>query len=126
MNRLHDVTVNRFIFCQIPDHVFDETATASFNSSDTLTAWGDEDEETDSVTEIAGIWNDNVGEANILTIQLPEKKGGKRGTKRKSSDDNDSQGKTKRCRAHYGLDQKEEWCKPCRMKKKGVTCTRLS
>ena len=67
------VNVNRIIFCQIPDHVFDETATASFNSSDTLTAWGDEDEGTESATEIAGIWNNNVGEANILTIQLPEK-----------------------------------------------------
>ena len=80
--------------------------------------------ETEPVTEIAGIWSDNVGEDNILMVQLPEKKGEKRGTKRKSSDDN--QGKIKRCRATYGLDQKESWCKPCRMKKKGVTCTRLS
>ena len=53
-------------------------------------------------------------------VQLPEKKGEKRETKRKSSDDN--QGKIKRSRATYDLEQKERWCKPCRMKKKGVTC----
>ena len=97
---------------------------ASINSSDTLTAWGDEDVETEHVTEIAGIWSDNVGEDNILMVQLPEKKGEKRETKRKSSDDN--QGKIKRSRETYDLEQKERWCKPCRMKKKGVTCTRLS
>ena len=61
--------------------------------------------ETEHVTEIAGIWSDSVGEDNILMVQLPEKKGEKRETKRKSSDDN--QGRIKRCRAPFDLEQKE-------------------
>ena len=97
---------------------------ASINSSDTLTAWGDEDVETEHVTEIAGIWSDNVGEDNILMVQLPEKKGEKR--EEQNGNQVENKGKIKRCRATYGLEQKESWCKSCRMKKKGVTCTHLS
>ena len=110
---------------QIPQAVFDETTTASFNSSDTLTAWGDEEDEDEGETEIAGIWNDFTGEQNILMIQLPQVTK-TRGEKRKSSDQNENQVRVKRCRATFGTENKESWCKPCRIKKKGLTCLRLS
>lgn len=110
---------------QMPDAEWDETATASFNSSDTITAWGDEEDEDGSQTEITGIWSDNVGQDNILMVQLPEVKKS-RGNKRKRSDDIDNQVRVKRCRATFGEDARESWCKPCRSKKKGATCLRLS
>lgn len=107
------------------DAKWDETATASFNSSDTITAWGDEEDEAGSQTEIAGIWSDNIGQDNILMVQLPEVKKS-RGNKRKRSDDIDNQVRVKRCRATFGDDDRESWCKPCRSKKKGAICLRLS
>ena len=114
-----------FLTVQIPQAVFDETVTASFNSSDTITAWGDEEDEDEGETEIAGIWSDNTGQHNILMVQLPQVTK-TRGQKRKSSDGIDNQVRVKRCRATFGVDDKESWCKPCRTKKKGLTCLRLT
>ena len=117
--------LNPFLSFKMPAAKFDETATASFNSSDTITAWGDEEDEAGSETEIAGIWSDNIGQDNILMVQLPEVKKS-RGKKRKGGDEIDSQVRVKRCRATFGVDNRESWCKPCRSKKKGATCMRLS
>nr|QFQ59554.1 pangolin [Nephrotoma suturalis] len=44
-----------------------------------------------------------------------------RGKKRKrKQDSNDGGNNMKKCRARYGLDQQNQWCKPCRRKKKCI------
>ncbi|XP_055690335.1 protein pangolin, isoforms A/H/I/S isoform X4 [Lutzomyia longipalpis] len=43
-----------------------------------------------------------------------------RGKKRKRKDATDGGNNMKKCRARFGLDQQNQWCKPCRRKKKCI------
>jgi len=42
------------------------------------------------------------------------------GKRKKKKKDKNSESNPKKCRARYGLDRQEQWCKPCRRKKKCI------
>ncbi|OTF75074.1 hypothetical protein BLA29_002780, partial [Euroglyphus maynei] len=45
---------------------------------------------------------------------------GKRKKKKRERNADGERGALKKCRARYGLDQQNHWCKPCRRKKKCI------